>query len=215
MEEIKKILTDKINKIRESRDNLFFVQIGVYDGKSMDDMANQVIKETDIGVFIEPNHYIFEKLKYNKNNFSRSLFLDFAVLPHENFYKEYFHIQKTGGGSGFVRGMLNKNLVESENFELGNIKTLSVKELLNNHLDFIPDVYFIDCEGYDHDIVLNILEIQKPEMIYFESWNMIDINNILGKKIFTTRDEIKIILSDFNYEYIFDEVGENILAYKL
>jgi hypothetical protein len=72
---------------------------------------------------------------------------------------------------------MNKDILESENFELGSVKQITVEELIKNYLDFIPDVYFIDCEGYDHDIVKNVLDYQSPEIFYFESWDMKNIND--------------------------------------
>jgi hypothetical protein len=215
MIKIKNILIEKLNKIRLKNHKVKFVQIGSYDGISMDDMSNLTINENDKGIFIEPNYHIFHELKQNKKHFTDSTFLDFAILPNNNFNQEYFHIQKDGGGSSFIRGYLNKDIIESENFELGIVKKLTIKELIEDYMDFIPDVYFIDCEGYDHDIVKNILDYQTPEIFYFESWDMKDINNIINDNRFTTRNDIINFLKNKNYEVIFDKITENILSYKI
>ena len=50
---------DKINKYREFKNNLNFIQIGAYDGVSFNDMANITLLPTDKGIFIEPNANIF------------------------------------------------------------------------------------------------------------------------------------------------------------
>lgn len=213
MEIIKEILFEKFIQIRKEKNEVSFVQIGAYDGKSMDDIVYIVTNEKDRGTFIEPNHHIFEELVNNKKNFKKCNFLNFAVIPNKNFYQEHFHLHKNGGGSSFVRGLMNRTTIESEDFELFDVKKITVEDLIKMYLDFTPDAYFIDCEGYDHDIVVQVLKIQKPSIIYFESWNMVDLNNIVGKKVFTTRDEIMEELKKYNYDFIFDNVHENILAY--
>ena len=215
MIEIKNILTEKFNQIRLKNNKVKFVQIGAYDGESLDDMANLTINKNDKGLFIEPNYYIFNKLKKNKKEFSESNFLVFAILPNNNFNQEYFHVQKDGGGSSFIRGYMNKDILESKNFELGSVKRITVEELIKNYLDFIPDVYFIDCEGYDHDIVKNVLDYQSPEIFYFESWDMKNINYALNDNLFTNRNDIMEFLKNKKYEVIFNKLSENILAYKI
>jgi hypothetical protein len=40
----------------------------VYDGISMDDIANIALNENDRGIFIEPNPFIINELKENINN---------------------------------------------------------------------------------------------------------------------------------------------------
>ena len=215
MIKIKDILTEKFNQIRLKNNKVKFVQIGAYDGVSLDEMANLTINKNDEGLFIETNYYIFNTLKENKKEFSKCKFLDFAILPNNNFNQEYFHVQKDGGGSSFIRGYMNKDILESKNFELGSVKRITVEELIKNYLDFIPDVYFIDCEGYDHDIVKNILTYQSPKIFYFESWDMKDINNHINDNPFTTRNDIMEFLKNKKYEVIFDKFSENILAYKI
>ena len=167
MEEIKKILTDKINKIRESRDNLFFVQIGAYDGKSMDDMANQVIKETDIGVFIEPNHYIFEKYltKIKNNNLNVKIFnlalgsktgkLIFYFPKIENKIIHYFSsFDKKYIINSCLETFGRKNVYfEKKKIEVRKYDDLKIKEVI----DFIK----IDTEGYDYEVLKGLKQTIK------------------------------------------------------
>ena len=51
MIEIKNILTEKFNQIRLKNNKVKFVQIGAYDGESLDDMANLTINKNDKGLF--------------------------------------------------------------------------------------------------------------------------------------------------------------------
>jgi hypothetical protein len=45
-------LLEKVNEIRKTNGKLNFLQIGAYDGISMDDVANILLKFEDRGFFI-------------------------------------------------------------------------------------------------------------------------------------------------------------------
>ena len=115
-----------------------------------------------------------------------------------------------GGQSTFVQNVFNDKIHITE-----QVETLTVDEFYNDHVNFNIDVCFLDCEGYDHDIIKTLLKLQKPEILYFESWNTITLNNQLNENKFTTRDEILEILSNNGYETKFEPIEENIIAYKL
>jgi FkbM family methyltransferase len=206
-------IKDKIEDVRlNKKSTINFVQIGAYDGIEMDDIANMCINQNDRGIFIEPNEFIHEKLKINKENFINCEILKCAIIPNEEFYSEKFYVHKYGGGSTFVKGIFNE-IEEQEDYVVHNVEIKTIEQLLNE-IDFNIDIFFIDCEGYDHDIVKNILKFVEPKMLYFESWNTIDLNNRLKNNYFTTRDEIIKFLKDKNYDVLFNKVSENIFAIK-
>lgn len=200
----------KINELRNKKQSLNFIQIGAYDGVSFNDMANITLLPTDKGIFIEPNNKIFDVLKNNKNEFKESKFLKIAIIPNSDFDHNVFYIDQHGGQSTFVQNVFNDKIHITE-----QVETLTVDELYNDHVNFNIDVCFLDCEGYDHDIIKTLLKLQKPEILYFESWNTITLNNQLNENKFTTRDEILEILSNNGYETKFEPIEENIIAYKL
>jgi len=206
------ILFNKINELRLIKKQISFLQIGAYDGISMNDIANVVLNENDRGIFIEPNPYILSELKKNKSNFINSKILSYAVLPDNDFYHDFFHVHKNGGGSSFIRGMFNNEIPESENYEVVNIQTITVEELFKQHIDFEIDIVFTDCEGYDFDINKKILEVHKPKIIYMEAWNTIDLNTKSKQKI-TTRDEMIQHLKNNGYKTIFENIGENLTCF--
>ena len=213
MEEFKKNTIEIIKKVREKKGYVNFIQIGAYDGISFSDLANLSLLSQDFGIFIEPNRLIFEKLKTNKSDFKSVNFLDYAIIPNESFYHDNFYLDNSGGQSTFVQGLFN-NGVPQKGYEIEKVKTLTVEELLRNHVNFDIDVIFLDCEGYDHDLIKVLLNYQEPEVIYFESWNTSSLNNILGKNLFTTRDEIMLLLTNKGYILEFEPVEENVLSYK-
>ena len=203
-------VNEKISILRNIKKNLNFIQVGAYDGVSFNDMANLTLLPTDKGIFIEPNNQIFDVLKNNKINFKDSLFLKVAIIPNNDFEHNIFYIDRQGGQSTFVQNVFNDKIHSVE-----TVKTLTVKEFFNNHVNFDIDVCFLDCEGYDHDIIKALLNYQKPEILYFESWNTVTLNNQSNENKFTTRDEILEILLNNGYKTKFEPIEENIIAYKL
>lgn len=205
----------EVNNLRINKGgHLNIVQIGTYDGVEMDDICNLCADYDDNITFIEPNYLIFNQLINEKKKYNKANFLDVAVIPNKNFYHEDFYIHKTGGGSTFVKALINPDL-ENNNYIIKKVKVITVEELLK-FIDHRCDVFFIDVEGYDHDIVKNILNYIKPDILYFESWNMVDVNNKLNKDYFTTRNEIIDILNKNGYYTEFNNSnGENIFAIKI
>ena len=91
---------------------------------------------------------------------------------------------------------------------------MTVDEFYEKYVNFDVDIIFLDCEGYDHDIIKKLLNIQEPNLIYFESWNTKNLNSQLNENVFTTRDEIIDILTSKGYFINFEPTEENIIAYK-
>jgi FkbM family methyltransferase len=210
MVEFIEFVKNKIIEIRLKKESLNFIQIGAYDGVSFNDIANLTLLPTDKGLFIEPNDRIFGLLKDNKLNFKESNFLKVAIIPNNEFESEVFYIDQYGGQSTFVKNVLNERIHVSD-----RVETLTVHELFSKNVDYNVDVCFLDCEGYDHDIIKELLKYQNPEILYFESWNTVDLNNQLGQKKFTTREEIIDILHENGYKVEFEPTEENIIAYKI
>ena len=146
------------------------------------------------------------RLTFSSNNFINSKILDFAIIPDENFYHENFHVQIDGGGSSFVRGLYNGNKSPEEKFKVLEVKIMTVKDLIENYVDFEIDFLLTDCEGYDFDINKKIIEINKPKIIHMEAWDTKDLH--LSQKI-TTRDEMCEFLENNGYEIYFNKIGEH------
>jgi FkbM family methyltransferase len=209
------ILVEKIKKIRKEKKQLNFLQIGAYDGQSLDDIANKILNENDKGIFIEPNPYVIEQLRQNKKNYINSEILPFAIIPDNNFYHKHFHVHKNGGGSTFIKGLLNDEILESGDYEIIDIKTITVEDLFKKYINFNVDIVFTDCEGYDFDINKNILNFCKPKILHMEAWNIDNssINNNTKQQKITTRTEMFEFLHINGYETIFESYGENLICY--
>jgi FkbM family methyltransferase len=203
------LVKSKVNDLRKVKQNLSFLQIGAYDGVSFNDMANLTLSTTDNGFFIEPNDRVFEILKNNKTEFKESTFLKIAIIPNNQFESDVFYVDQYGGQSTFVKNVFNERIHITN-----RVETITVQELFSTTIKRNLDICFLDCEGYDHDIIKELLKYQNPEIIYFESWNTVDLNNQLGENKFTTREEIISILKQYGYNTEFEPIEANILAYK-
>lgn len=209
MNDIIKILLDEINHIRNIKEKINFIQIGAYDGISMNDIGNIILNNNDIGLFIEPNPFILNELIENKKTYLNSKILSFAVIPDENFYHQYFHVHKNGGGSSFVRGLYNGEYSPDTNFEVMKVETITVENLWKTYVNFSVDVLITDCEGYDFDINKKVLEICKPKIIYMEAW---DTGNLNFNQKITTRNDMFSFMKENNYNIFFEKKDENLIC---
>jgi FkbM family methyltransferase len=205
------IVKNKINELRLINGCINFVQMGAYDGVSFNDTANLCLDKNDRGVFIEPNLYIFDNLKENKKDYINCDFLNCAIIPNDTFNSNefYINVDKNKGTSTFIKDITNRGQL----FEQHIVETKTVEELLKS-INYNINIFFIDCEGYDNDIVKNIFNFYQPDMLFFESWNTKHLNDNIEDLNLTTREEIISFLELNNYKVIFDEKSENILTYK-
>jgi FkbM family methyltransferase len=205
------IVKNKIAELRSIHGYINFVQIGAYDGVSFNDTANLCLDKNDRGVFIEPNFYIFDKLKENKIDYINCDFLNCAIIPNNTFNSNefYINVSENKGSSTFIKDITNRGQL----FEQHIVEIKTVEELLKS-INYSINVFFIDCEGYDNDIVKNILNFQQPDILFFESWNTKHLNDKIEDLNLITREEIISFLELNNYKVIFDEENENILTYK-
>lgn len=210
MIEIVKDLIDKVNRIRNEKNQITFIQIGAYDGVSMDDIGNIILRHNDKGIFLEPNQYIIDVLRENKKNYIYSKILPYAIIPDKNFYHKHFHIHKNGGGSSFLRGLINGETSPDINFEVSNVEIMTVEYFWKNFVDFDVDILITDCEGYDFDINKKILSFCKPRIIYMEAW---DTKNLNTEQKITSRDDMISFMKENNYDVYFDNIGENLICY--
>lgn len=212
-----------LERIRHTKGTVKFVQVGAYDGVSYGDLAHKVTKPSDHGFFIEPVKKYFDILKENKKEYVNSKFYNIAIIPYEDFYSEYFHIDHAGGQSTFMFGVYYDDVPATERWSVEKVEVQTIKNFIDTEVKETPDIYFIDAECYDNDIVRSIISFENAPMIYFEALYLADSNQRVEtngtntpKQIrFTTRAEIMDILKEAGYEYLYTgHPGEDILCWK-
>jgi hypothetical protein len=207
------VCIDILRNIRKERGFVRFVQIGAYDGISFDDLANISLFPEDRGIFIEPVPEYFKRLCDNKAHFENALFLNKAVVPTSEFFSEHFYIDRLGGQSTYMWGIVHQDTLENSNWEYYKPVTLTVSELLEIQKEE-PDIYFIDAEGYDRNIISELLKHAKPSILYFESSNTTDsLNTLYPSTYFITHEELYNNLLEKGYQVLFDRRSENVLAW--
>jgi FkbM family methyltransferase len=206
--------TALLKELRDSlsKDSIFFVQIGASDGDA-NDIAKNIIREKDEGIFIEPCLSSFNKLVSNKKNFSNCLFLNAAILPEDIGYELEINIlsdDELEQGSSLITELPSSY----RKIKTQLVKTLSLKAFIETYNITNIDMFFCDTEGLDHILVQKLLTIIKPKILIFESFFWLDeekettLSNNL-KITIPSRQTIKEILSKNQYKYI--DFNDNII----
>ena len=218
---------DKVSLLRALRkklnkDTIFFVQIGSSDGDT-NDIAKHIIKEEDIGIFVEPCLFSFDKLVSNKKKILHCLFLNAAILPEDIGCELEINIlsdDELQQGSSLITSLPSSY----RNIHSQSVKTLSLKTFIEKYNIRDIDIFFCDTEGLDHILIQKLLTITQPKILIFESfvWLNEEQETVLsnGFKItIPSRQKIKNILSQHKYQYIdFNDTNidqsEDIIAWK-
>jgi hypothetical protein len=212
LETIMSTMSSLVSKIREDHKNLSFVQIGSHDCTTYEDLPSSFLKSEDYGHYIEPVEDTFSKLKSNRFEYVNSKFYNLCILPTDEFYSEFFHVDTKGCQSTYIKGIYYDNKTENEDWVLSKPQSLSIKKFVDNNNIQTPNIYFVSTQGYDNDIIKEILNIHSPNIFFAESWDMSQINNVIEtnrtetpKSIkFTTREELIGILQSKGYKCLYE-----------
>jgi len=196
---------DLLRFLRNSfkKETVSFIQIGVNDGKTHD-IANDFLKENDVGYFIEPIESTFEIMKQNKINFKNAKFIKKAVLPEVLRGNNVINILSSDqNNEGASIGSFNKDRISSQII----VDTVTIIDfLIEEKIDEL-DFFFCDAESIDHLIILDLVTQLKPNVLFFETcwWctedHDLEMSN--GKTIkIPSRRRIKSVLTDNGYDVI-------------
>ena len=186
------------------------IQIGANDGVAFDEL-NFFIKKYKINsVLVEPIYESYKKLQNNYKNFN-FVKLENSAISDDNtinyLYKVDTKFLKYYGNhipaiSSFDNKHLIKHGVESSHIKKEKVQSLTIKNLLEKYNITNLDLFFVDAEGYDGNIVCDFLDkVNFRSIIIFE---YIHINNVIFKNL------IKKLL-DKNYSYFC--VAECVIAF--
>lgn len=161
--------------------NIFFLQVGAFDGVLADPLYPLVSRYGLSGVLIEPQREFFIKLRANYSQFdeSRFTFVNAAIAEHDGTVPLYRIASRACGPewlhgiASFDREILMRHratIPELETFvETENVRCLTFPTLFAefgiNHVDLLQ----IDAEGYD-SVILHLFDIptRKPAIVRFE-----------------------------------------------
>lgn len=158
---------------------VYFVNIGANDGLSGDPLGEFVFRYKWRGIMVEPVPYVFERLKKVYKN-TPGVVLEKKAISTRNGKKDFWHLKKTKElGSGYDQlGSFDKKLIlnnmKNWNFSGGQVvksvvKCSTLEKLLIKNRVIKVDVFSIDVEGYDYQVIKQInFEKIEPELIFFE-----------------------------------------------
>jgi len=169
--------------------NIFFVNIGANDGLTNDPLREFVVTKKWRGLLVEPIPYIFERLKKAYKN-KKGILLENAAISNMNGERDFWYIKKTKelrSGEDQIGSFDKKVTLKSirecgfskKYLVKGKIKCLTLKKLLDKHKIKKIDVFSIDTEGFDYEIIKQIdFKKFKPKLIIFEHCHL----NLKDKK---------------------------------
>ena len=194
----------KKNKIKN------LIQIGANDGVAFDDL-NYFIKKFKINsVLVEPIKEIYDKLQNNYKNFS-FVKLENSAISDDNTINYLYKVDKKflifygnhiPAISSFDKKHLIKHNVKSSHIKKEKVKSLTIKELLKKYNITNLDLFFVDAEGYDGNIVNDFLDKTNFRSIIIFEYIHID------DKIF--KSLIKKLLTK---KYLYFSLSECIIAF--
>lgn len=197
-----------MNEYAKRHPDVYFIEIGAYDGKTNDPLFQLVKRYKWKGVLIEPQAEQFERLKQNYGNFPGVHFEKIAIAEKDTS-KKFYGVRSTDYDNN-THGQLNsfnkdvilkhRHLVKNldERVYETEVQCLSFSSLIKKYKVIKLDVLSIDTEGYDYEIVKQIdFKIIKPALIHFEHKHLSLVDQ---KSCFTYLEEsgYTILIGRFN-----------------
>jgi len=166
----------------QQESNVTFIQVGAHDGRSGDLIHDFVINNPWRGIFIEPVPYLFERLVLNYKNFSDRFSFENVAIDTVDGVKKFYAIREADGNSvpGWHTqlGSFDKNNILKhagsipglqELIYVIDVRTMTMKSLLEKNKMTNPQIIAIDTEGYDGVVVSSLLrEGIRPQILIFE-----------------------------------------------
>jgi FkbM family methyltransferase len=206
---IRPFLASYARRKRRAGDKVFCLQVGANDGR-INDPVYPHLSSGWHGLLIEPQVDVFEEqLSVTYANHSGVQLANVALAPTEGtmpFYRIAISDARWATGlSSFVRESLEQHItsgyVETHAAEEGivlprdadslvsvvDVPTEPLSMVLDRYDVRVIDVFCVDTEGYDFEIIKMLdLEQYSPDVLVFESKNLSDEDYIAAKKLLTT-----------------------------
>ena len=141
------------------------IQVGANDGLRFDNLNKFIKKHKTKSVLVEPIKEYFDQLKENYKDCENIFFENTAIsvnnqinylykVKTDDLYKYDDHIK---GISSYDFNHLIKHGVKKKHITKEKIESISITKLFEKY-DFNIDLLFIDAEGYDAEIAIDLLQ---------------------------------------------------------
>lgn len=193
-------LQQRILKAIGNKHDVFFVQVGSNDGVQGDPIHDLVTSRRSWrGIFIEPIHFLFRRLRQNYGDSERFVFENVAISTKretKRFYYvsekarselnlPYWHDQLGSFDKNHITRMLGDEM--SPYIVEENVECQPLQEVLDrNRVDAI-DLLHIDTEGFDYQVLSQVdIKRYQPSVILFEHHLLTDEEFINSRKLLRT-----------------------------
>lgn len=171
-------------------EDIFFLEIGAFDGKSFDGLYKYTHNNNWTGIFVEPINEYFQQLQLNFQNIEKKVFENSAITDENKQYE----IKRLKLDKKWAKG--SSSLVDNDNnnkhsYFTETINGITFDTLVDKYKIERIDVLQIDTEGYDYRILKQIIPKFLPKYIKVEQRHL----SYMDKK------KIKNLLTECNYEF--------------
>jgi FkbM family methyltransferase len=176
------LIRTTLKSLAQRNEPIFFINIGANDGLAGDPLREFIVTRKWSGILVEPVDYVFQRLTKAYRAFPPSrIKLENAAIAEITGTKKFWHLKQTGGlPPGYDQiGSFDKSHVLKhrdmfptlENYLVSKeIPCITFADLLRKHGGQIPDLVFIDTEGFDYEVIKQIdLKTNPPKIIIFEN----------------------------------------------
>lgn len=185
------------------------IQIGANDGLRFDSINKYIKQYKTKSILVEPIKEYFDQLKINYKNYENIFFENLAIsvnnqvdylfkVKKEDLKKYGEHIKAI---SSFDLNHLVRHGVKKRHIIREKIKSISIKNLFEKY-DFDINLLLIDAEGYDANIVIDLLQNSSFRPIIIFEYIHVQYSYI---------QILKKLLKEKNYKYI--KVNENLVCF--
>lgn len=179
--ELEVTLDTVLSDYRRTHENVFFLQVGAFDGVSTDPLYPLLEKHALRGLLVEPQRRFFDRLRSNYARFEENRFVFAnAAIAEKDGNLPLYKVASTAHGPEWLHGIasLNKDVLMRHSsalphleslVEVENVRGLTFTSLFAEFGITHVDLLQIDAEGYDAAI-LRLFDIptRKPAIVRFE-----------------------------------------------
>ena len=184
------------------------IQIGANDGLRFDNINKYIKQYKTKSILVEPIKEYFNQLKKNYLDYENIFFENLAISVKDQI--NYLYKVKTNdlgkydehikGISSFDFNHLIKHGVKRKHITKEKIESISIVKLFEKY-NFDINLLFIDAEGYDANIVIDLLQNSNFKPIIVIEYVHVPLS---------TFKNLKNLLKEKNYKYF--RINENLIC---
>lgn len=183
-----------LKQIADTGKPVFFVNIGCNDGLAGNPLREFIVTRQWRGLMVEPVSYVFQRLVRACQGFPE-IRCENAAISESGGIKPFYYLRKNNVlppgydqiGSFSKEKMLKEDCLFpglAQFIESRAVTCLTLRDLLAKHDAKRVDIYVIDAEGFDYEIVKQIdLKNNPPSLIIFETIHLSKADKVASFKL--------------------------------